>query len=146
MALLTRLSLLTACVALLGGCVGKAINQAQVYAPVTGVVQMEVKVPAGESFVKVQFQVNGEEFSFDEDPSDGFTADIDTKDLPADTLVKLAAVGVRTDGSTMVLRENFILIGKQTSTEEDPAAATDADGEKAATDDQAATEETGATK
>ena len=109
MAILIRLGL--AATLLLGtGCTARAVNSAQVFRPVTGVVQMEIKVPPGESVARVQFQVNDKVVNEDEDPSDGYKAEIDTADLEPDVLAKVAAVGVRADGSTVVLRENFILV------------------------------------
>lgn len=94
------------------GCVGRVVNQAEVYKPVSGIVQMEIKLPAGESVAKVQFQVNDKVISEDDTPSDGYSAEVDTAGLEPETLAKLAAVGVRADGSTVVLRENFILIAR----------------------------------
>ncbi|MDB5097022.1 MAG: hypothetical protein JWM80_1443 [Cyanobacteria bacterium RYN_339] len=115
-----KLAILAAA-ALLTGCVGAAVNQATVYRPVTGVIQMEVKIPSGESVDKVQFQVNDKVVGEDTDGADGFAAEVDTAALPVDTLAKLAAVGVRPNGSTVVLRENYILVER-----DDADATTDA--------------------
>jgi hypothetical protein len=105
-------------IALCNGCVGKAVNQATIYRPVTGVIQMEIKVPAGETVAKVQFQVNDKVVGEDEDGGDGYAAEVDTSALPVDTLAKLAAVGVRPNGSTVVLRENYILVEREEGDEE----------------------------
>lgn len=94
----------------LAGCLGQAVNQAEIYKPVSGVLQLEVTVPAGESFSRVQFQINDEVLSEDTDGSDGFTAELDTADFAGEELVKLAAVGVRADGTDVVLRENYLRI------------------------------------
>jgi hypothetical protein len=124
------LALLAAC---LGGCVGKAINQATIYKPVTGIIQMEVKLPTGESVSKVQFQVNDKVVGEDDGTASAptYTAEVDTSTLPVDTLAKLAAVGVRADGSTVVLRENYILVetaldtgGTGAAASPDPVAVT----------------------
>jgi hypothetical protein len=117
MAFLARAGVLA--VLLASGCTAQAVNQAQVYKPVTGVVQMEIKIPPGESVVRVQFQVNDKVVAEDEDPTDGYKAEIDTADLEPDVLAKIAAVGVRANGSNVVLRENFILIGAPAEDEED---------------------------
>lgn len=110
----------------LTGCVGKAVNQATIYQPVSGVIEMDVKVPAGETVSKVQFQVNDKVVGEDDGSSGAptFSAEVDTSTLPADTLAKLAAVGVRPDGSTVVLRENYILVepsADATNTGDQPA-------------------------
>jgi hypothetical protein len=123
-----RKLLALALVAVLPGCVGAAVNQATIYRPVTGTIEMEVKIPSGESVQKVQFQVNDKIVGEDEDGTDGFSAEVDTSTLPVDTLAKLAAVGVRPNGSNVVLRENYILVERDdtatddTSTEPLPAA------------------------
>lgn len=109
MALLKRLTLLSAL--LLSGCVAEATNTALVYKPINGTIDMAITIPAGESFAKVQFQADGNVVSEDTDGTDGYSATVDTTTLPANTLVKIAAVGVHTDGSQVVLRENFVLIG-----------------------------------
>jgi hypothetical protein len=111
---MTKFAMLLAAT-LLSGCVGAAVNQATIYRPVTGVIAMEVKVPSGESVDKVQFQVNDKVVGEDEDGADGFSAEVDTTSLPVDTLAKLAAVGVRPNGSTVVLRENYILVERDDS-------------------------------
>lgn len=102
----------------LTGCVGKAVNQATLYQPVTGVIEMDVKVPAGETVSSVQFQVNDKVVGTDDGASGSgtYSAEVDTTNLPVDTLAKLAAVGVRPDGTTVVLKENYILV------ESDPSA------------------------
>ena len=111
MAILGRLALAAALIGALASCTARATNSAIVYKAVTGVVQMEIKIPAGEAVNKVQFQVNDKVVAEDEDPTDGYKAEIDTGGLEPDVLAKIAAVGVRANGSTVVLRENFILIG-----------------------------------
>jgi hypothetical protein len=110
MALLKHLAL-GAAVLLLAGCVADATNVAEVYKPVDGVIDMSVTIPAGESFAKVQFQADGTVVGEDSDGTDGYTAEVDTSTLPANTLVKIAAVGVHTDGTTVVLKQNFVLVG-----------------------------------
>ncbi|HEY9722290.1 MAG TPA: hypothetical protein V6D47_09760, partial [Oscillatoriaceae cyanobacterium] len=82
----------------LTGCVGAVQNQAYVYKPVTGVIQMQVTIPAGETFTKVQFQADGQLISEDTDGTDGYSAQLDTSTLPAGQLVQITAIGVRTDG------------------------------------------------
>ena len=136
MALLARIGLVAALLAATG-CTARAVNSAQVFKPVTGVVQMEIKIPAGESVTKVQFQVNDKVVNEDDDPTDGYKAEIDTGDLEPDVLAKIAAVGVRANGSTVVLRENLILVGALPEDEEAPeptdeaTAGADADDEDA---------------
>lgn len=129
MALLVRLGVLTALLAAGTGCTARAVNSALVFKPVSGVVQMEIKIPAGESVTKVQFQVNDKVVNEDDDPTDGYKAEIDTADLEPDVLAKVAAVGVRANGSTVVLRENFILVAADETAidEEDPESAADGD-------------------
>lgn len=95
---------------LVTGCVGSVQNQAYVYKPVTGVIQMQITVPAGETFTKVQFQANGQLVSEDTDGTDGYSAQLDTSTLPSGQLVKIAAIGVRTDGTTQVLQQNYIYV------------------------------------
>lgn len=94
----------------LSACLGSAVNSAQIYAPVFGTVQVTVSVPAGETIQRVQFQVNDAVVAEDSDGSDGFVADVDLSNLPVDTLAKVAAVGVRPNGSFLVLRENYLLV------------------------------------
>lgn len=113
------------------GCTARATNTATVFPPITGVVQMEIKLPAGEAVDKVQFQVNDKVVQEDDDPTDGYKAEIDTANLEPQVLAKIAAVGVRANGSTVVLRENFILVGSPPSAAEDandpePTASADA--------------------
>lgn len=135
---LGRLAAILAAMPLAAGCAAQAVNTAQVFKPVTGVVQMEIKVPAGVAVTKVQFQVNDKVVSEDDDPTDGYKAEIDTADLEPDVLAKVAAVGVKADGSPVVLRENLILVGAVAEDEEDAEApeptdeaGTDADDEDA---------------
>ncbi|MEB3195700.1 MAG: hypothetical protein VKP62_00710 [Candidatus Sericytochromatia bacterium] len=92
------------------GCTANAVNTATLYKPVRGVIELAVVVPSGEAVERVQFQLNDEVVAEDTNGADGFSAEIDTSGLPPDVLAKLAAVGVRTDGTVVVLRENFILI------------------------------------
>lgn len=131
MAILIRLGLLAALLST--GCTARAVNSAVVFKPVSGVVQMEIKVPPGESVTRVQFQVNDKVVNEDDDPTDGYKAEIDTANLEPDVLAKVAAVGVRADGSTVVLRENFILVAAPAGSEEEPEpVATDAEATDAA--------------
>lgn len=108
---------------LLSACAGTVVNSAQVFQPVTGVIQMDIKIPAGETVSSVRFLVDGKLVEEDTDASDGFSAELDTTELEADSLVKISAVGVRPDRTTVTLRENFILVGKQDTGEQ---ATTDA--------------------
>lgn len=94
----------------LGGCLGTAVNSAQVYAPVAGVVTVTVSVPAGESIQRVQFQLNDVVVAEDADGADGFAAEVDLSALPVETLAKVAAVGVRPNGTFLILRENYLLV------------------------------------
>ncbi len=139
MAILIRLGLAAA---LLGtGCTARAVNSALVFKPVSGVVQMEIKVPPGESVTKVQFQVNDKVISEDDDPTDGYKAEIDTADLEPDVLAKVAAVGVRANGSNVVLRENFILVAAPVGSEDDPEPVADKDATGTADDANGADDE-----
>lgn len=136
MAVLKQGAVLALLLALNTSCVGRMVNTATVYQPVTGVVQMEIKLPAGEAVAKVQFQVNDKVVSEDDSVADGYTAEIDTADLESDTLAKLAAVGVRADGSTVVLRENFILVTRPADeVDAEPIPTTDNEGEDPAPED-----------
>ena len=121
---------------LCAGCVGVATNQAEVYKPIGGVIEMQITIPPGESFTKVQFQADDEVISEDTDPSDGFKAEVDTTEFSGDALVKLAAVGVRPNGTTVVLRENFILVSNPTPA---PSEDTEATPEESSTADETAT-------
>lgn len=114
-------------VGLLGlvGCTGAVVNTAQVYQPVSGVIQMDIQVPAGEGIVKVRFLVDDALHSEDETAADGFTAELDTSELEPEALVKIAAVGVRANNTTLPLRENFILVAKEVEAE----ATTDTESE-----------------
>lgn len=105
-----RLVLALAAGSLLSGCLGSAVNTAQVFNPVSGVVQVTVSVPAGESIQRVQFQVNDVVVAEDAEGADGYAAEVDLSALPADTLAKVAAVGVRPNGTFLVLRENYLLV------------------------------------
>ncbi|MEB3329071.1 MAG: hypothetical protein VKQ33_07550 [Candidatus Sericytochromatia bacterium] len=96
--------------ALLGGCTAKLTNAATVFEPLVGTLTLTVTPPADEAFVRVQFQLNDEVIGEDTDPADGYTADLDTSGLEPEVLAKVAAVGVRADGTTRVLRENLILV------------------------------------
>ena len=142
MALLVRLGLAALIVASTG-CTARAVKSAQVFKPVSGVVQMEIKIPAGEAVTKVQFQVNDKVVNEDDDPTDGYKAEIDTADLEPDVLAKVAAVGVRANGSTVVLRENFILVAADETAidEEDPESAVDGDADATGAADEQADEE-----
>lgn len=147
MAILVRLAALAAFLATGTACTARAVNNATVFPPITGVVQMEIKLPAGEAVSKVQFQVNDKVVQEDDDPTDGYKAEIDTASLEPDVLAKIAAVGVRANGSTVVLRENFILIGTPPSAAEDEAdpvpTATDAANEEEGEDDAVGGDTTG---
>lgn len=103
-------SCLLALAVLLGGCLGSAVNSTQLYTPVSGVVQVTVSVPSGESIQRVQFQVNDLVVAEDSDGANGYAAEVDLSALPVDTLAKVAAVGVRPNGSFLVLRENYLLV------------------------------------
>jgi hypothetical protein len=105
------LAILFALIATLAGCTGQVVNTAPVYQPVTGVIQMEITVPAGESVTSVRFLVDEQLVSEDDDASDGFSAELDTSELEPDSLVRIKAVGVRANKTTVTLRENYILIG-----------------------------------
>lgn len=107
----------------LWGCLGSAVNTAQIYTIVSGVVQVTVSVPAGESIQRVQFQVNNVVVAEDSDGADGFLADVDLSTLPVDTLAKVAAVGVRPNGTFLILRENYLLVGAAESTTPLPGTA-----------------------
>lgn len=134
MAILRLLS--AAAVLAMAGCVGVATNQAEVYKPIGGVIEMQITIPPGESFTKVQFQADDEVISEDTDPTDGFKAEVDTTEFSGDALVKLAAVGVRPNGSTVVLRENFILVSNPSS---EPKEDETASGDENASGDGTAT-------
>jgi hypothetical protein len=110
MAVLTRAWVAVTLAALLGGCTAKLTNAATVYKPLTGTLAISVTPPANEAFVRVQFQLNDQVVGEDTDPADGYTADLDTGGLEPEVLAKVAAVGVRADGTTRVLRENLILV------------------------------------
>lgn len=92
------------------GCTASVANTANVFIPVRGVIEVIVTVPDGERLAKVQFQLNNEVVAEDEDGSDGYSADIDTSGLEAGVLAKISAVGVRTNGTVVVLRENLVLV------------------------------------
>jgi hypothetical protein len=131
---LTALAILGAGAAL-AACAGTVVNGAQVYQPVTGVIQMDIKIPAGETVSSVQFLVDDKLVEEDTDGSDGFSAELDTTELEADSLVKITAKGVHADKTTVVLRENFILVGKQddgaeATTDASPTPVPDATGTK----------------
>jgi hypothetical protein len=96
-------------------CVGTVTNQAEVFKPVSGIILLEVKPPETEPIVRVQFQAKGQVVGEDSDSKDGFGVELDTTTLPNGELVQIAAVGVRSNGSTVVLRENFILIDNKPS-------------------------------
>lgn len=111
MAVLSPFQVALVTLLLTSGCAAQAVNSALVYQPVVGTITMEITIPPGESVAKVQFQVNDKVVGEDADPTDGYKADIDTSSLEMDVLAKIAAVGVRANGTTVVLRENFILVG-----------------------------------
>jgi hypothetical protein len=94
---------------LLTGCVGQVQNTAVIYQPVSGVVDLRVTAPPGSGIVKVQFQQNDQVFAEDAVGPTVFNGSLDTSTLPSGVLVKVAAIGVRSDGSTTILKENFIL-------------------------------------
>ncbi|MEB3221819.1 MAG: hypothetical protein VKS61_07035 [Candidatus Sericytochromatia bacterium] len=94
----------------LGGCTARVINAATLFKPLAGTLALVVTPPPNEAFVRVQFQLNDQVVGEDTDPADGYSADIDTTGLEPETLAKIAAVGVRADGTTRVLRENLILV------------------------------------
>jgi hypothetical protein len=96
----------------MAACTGTAVNSAQVYTPVSGIIQTDITVPAGESVTSVRFFVDDTLVSEDEDGSDGFSAELDTSELDAESLVKIKAVGVRANKSVITLRENYIMIGQ----------------------------------
>jgi hypothetical protein len=128
MAFLSRRRLIVAVGSLLlpalAACTGAAVNSAQVYTPVTGIIQMDISVPAGETVSSVRFLVDDKLVQEDEDGSDGFSAELDTSEYSPESLVKIAAVGVRANKSTVTLRENYIMIGKP-DTASDTEATTD---------------------
>lgn len=126
-------AVLVAGLGLVSACSGAVVNSAQVYQPVTGVIQMDIKIPAGETVSSVRFLVDDKLVEEDTDASDGFSAELDTTELEADSLVKISAVGVRADKTTVTLRENFILVGKQDTGEE---ATTDASASPSAAPSQ----------
>lgn len=109
MALLKHVSAIALALACCG-CVGTAVNKAEVYKPVSGVLEMVISVPQGEALQKVQFQIDNELVHEDTDPSDGFSASVDVTAYESGKLYKLSAVGVRADGSLVVIRENYILV------------------------------------
>lgn len=119
---------LALCLVGLFGCTGAVVNTAQVYQPVTGVIQMDIQVPASEQVVKVQFYVDDALHSEDDTASDGFAAELDTSELEPESLVKISARGVRANNTTVLLRENFILVGKVAGQE----ASTESSSETAA--------------
>lgn len=94
----------------LGGCAAKVVNATQVYKPLGGTLELAVTVPSNEAFTRVQFQINDQLVSEDTDPADGYKAELDTSGLEPEVLAKVAAVGVRADGTTRVLREHLILV------------------------------------
>lgn len=97
------------------GCTANMTNTADVFTAVRGVIEVNVSVPESEGVTRVQFQLNNEVVAEDENGQDGYTADIDTSGLESGTLAKISAVGVRADGSVIVLRENLILVGASTN-------------------------------
>jgi hypothetical protein len=97
----------------LAACSGTVTNTAQVFVPVSGVIQMDIKVPTGETVSSVRFLVDDKLVQEDTDASDGFSAELDTSDFDPDSLVKITALGVHPDKTTVTLRENLILVGKQ---------------------------------
>jgi hypothetical protein len=121
------------CLVGLFGCTGAVVNTAQVYQPVTGVIQMDIQVPASEQVVKVQFYVDDALHSEDETAADGFAAELDTGEFEPESLVKISAKGVRANNTTLLLRENFILVGKlveaEATTESEAATETEASAE-----------------
>jgi hypothetical protein len=121
------------CLVGLFGCTGAVVNTAQVYQPVTGVIQMDIQVPASEQIVKVQFYVDDALHSEDETAADGFAAELDTGELEPESLVKISAKGVRANNTTLLLRENFIMVGKlaeaEATTESEAATETEASAE-----------------
>jgi hypothetical protein len=123
MALLICLAL---CLVGLFGCTGAVVNTAPIYQPVTGVIQMDIQVPASEQIVKVQFYVDDALHSEDETAADGFAAELDTGEFEPESLVKISAKGVRANNTTLILRENFIMVGKladaEATTETEDAA------------------------
>lgn len=121
------------CLVGLFGCTGAVINTAPIYQPVTGVIQMDIQVPASEQVVKVQFFVDDSLHSEDDTASDGFAAELDTGEFEPESLVKISAKGVRANNTSVVLRENFIMVGKveeaEATTETEAAADTEAEPE-----------------
>ena len=128
MAILTpRTFILAALAALptLAACTGTTVNSAEVYKPVTGVIQMDITVPATETTIQsVRFLVDDKLVQEDEDGSDGYSAELDTSEYTAESLVKISAVGVRANKTTVTLRENYIMIGKPAD-DADTEATTD---------------------
>jgi hypothetical protein len=128
------------CLVGLFGCTGAVVNTAPIYQPVTGVIQMDIQVPASEQVVKVQFFVDDALHSEDDTAADGFAAELDTGEFEPESLVKISAKGVRANNTSVVLRENFIMVGKaeeaEASTEgeaaTEPAAETETETEPAA--------------
>lgn len=94
----------------MAGCTANVTNTANVFTPVRGVIEVSVTVPEGERLTKVQFQLNNQVVAEDANGSDGYSADIDTSGLAAGVLAKISAVGVRTNGTVVVLRENLVLV------------------------------------
>jgi hypothetical protein len=92
------------------GCTANVTNTANVFTPVRGLIEVSVTIPDDERVTKVQFQLNNQVVAEDDNGTDGYTADIDTSGLEPGVLAKISAVGVRTDGTVFVLRENLILI------------------------------------
>jgi hypothetical protein len=106
-----QLQFLSLCLmVLLSACHTKFINDLPFYEPLSGVIQFKVDVPVGEKITKVEFQIDGQVVAEDSDVQDGFMIDFDTKDLKTGVLLKALAVGTRSDGTTLVLKENMILI------------------------------------
>jgi hypothetical protein len=124
------------CLVGLFGCTGAVVNTAPIYQPVTGVIQMDIQVPASEQVVKVQFFVDDALHSEDDTAADGFAAELDTGEFEPESLVKISAKGVRANNTTLVLRENFIMVGKvaeaEATTETEAAAETEPAAEPAA--------------